>query len=148
MLTLWISRVTNELCTITQADYELAWNAATADTANTDAVAAFCADNCLTQTIVLNAPTQENLNDLQLMCKNEKILDYPFIEHMIFAKLVRRPDAAAQGDTLGPGLEGLVAPGSGRMGGHSGSSASSSLLSYGLSWIIAPLATIHLIYWL
>ncbi|KAF8463434.1 hypothetical protein BDZ91DRAFT_305677 [Kalaharituber pfeilii] len=84
---------TNELCLISQADYELAWNAATADSANDAAVKSFCSDNCLTQTIVLNVGTQENLSELQSMCGDRvDITQMPFIEHMVFAGLLRVSD--------------------------------------------------------
>lgn len=82
------------MCLISQADYELAWNAATADSANSDAVKAFCSDNCLTQTIVLNVGTQENLNELESMCGGRvDIQSMPFIDHMVFAGLLRLPGA-------------------------------------------------------
>ena len=86
---------------ISQADYELAWNAATADSPGSAAVKAFCDDNCLTQTIVLNVGSQENLNELESMCgKSVDIQSMPFIEHMVFAGLLLLSNGTEDGKII------------------------------------------------
>ncbi|RPB04142.1 hypothetical protein L873DRAFT_1729979 [Choiromyces venosus 120613-1] len=80
---------TEKICDISQSDYEIACEAITAETANSAAVREFCSDTCLTQTVVLNVPTEENLDDMKEMCKTN-ITDFPFIEAMQFAGLIKR----------------------------------------------------------
>lgn len=81
----------------------MAWNAATADTPEEGAVRAFCSNNCLTQTIVLNVGTQDNLNELSRMCGSQvNIAGMPFIPHMVFAGLIRLADSTTlqEGETV------------------------------------------------
>ncbi|KAG0135828.1 hypothetical protein HOY82DRAFT_667746 [Tuber indicum] len=80
---------TKDFCDISQSDYEIAWEAATAETANSAAISEFCDDSCLTQTVVLNAPTEENLDDIKEMCETN-ITVFPFIDAMQFAGLIKR----------------------------------------------------------
>ncbi|KAG0636044.1 hypothetical protein HOY80DRAFT_388099 [Tuber brumale] len=80
---------TEKICDISQSDYEAAWEAVTAETANSAAVREFCDDNCLTQTVVLNAPTEENLDEIKEMCETN-IAEFPFIDAMQFAGLIKR----------------------------------------------------------
>lgn len=75
----------------------------------------FCADNCLTQTVVLNAPTAENLADLKDMCGDIKIEDYPFIDAMVFADLVEDDN----GTIVAQGTNTTVPPGSRTSGSDS-----------------------------
>lgn len=81
-------RETNKLCEISDRDFRIAWGAASAQSATSQATKIFCADNCLTQTVVLNVPSEENLEDLREMCSGIKIENYPFIDAMVFANLV------------------------------------------------------------
>lgn len=64
------------------------WNATSASPATDLATQALCADSCLTQTVVLNAPSGDNLDELREMCDGISIEGYPFIEAMLFANLV------------------------------------------------------------
>ncbi|CUS15887.1 unnamed protein product [Tuber aestivum] len=82
-------RGTERICGISQSDYELAWEVATSETADSVAVGEFCDDNCMTQAVVLNAPTEENLGDLKGMCGTD-IGGFPFIDAMLFAGLIKR----------------------------------------------------------
>lgn len=66
----------------------IVWNATSVDPTTDLATQALCANSCLTQTVVLNAPGGDNLGDLREMCDGIRIEDYPFIEAMLFANLV------------------------------------------------------------
>lgn len=68
------------------------------------ATLALCANSCLTQAVVLNAPTEENLDDLRKMCSNIIIEVYPFIEAMLFANLVVNDN----GKVVAPGTSATV----------------------------------------
>ncbi|KAI5845282.1 hypothetical protein DFP73DRAFT_526724 [Morchella snyderi] len=79
---------TDVLCMITEEDYVIAWDAVSADTASDASVQRFCADNCLTQSVVLNVPSAENIEDLREMCSDIEIEEFPFIDAMVFANLI------------------------------------------------------------
>lgn len=78
-------RQTNKLCEVSD---RIIWNATSASPATDLATQALCADSCLTQTVVLNAPSGDNLDELREMCDGIRIEDYPFIEAMLFANLI------------------------------------------------------------
>ncbi|PWW76587.1 hypothetical protein C7212DRAFT_344178 [Tuber magnatum] len=80
---------TEKICDISQSDYELAWEMATSEAADSVAISEFCNDSCLTQTVVLNVPTEGNLNDMKKMC-GTNIGKFPFIDAMLFAGLIKR----------------------------------------------------------
>lgn len=83
-------RTTSSLCQLTDADFVLAWDAASPSTATPEVVKAFCENSCLTQNVVINVPSRENLADLSRMCPNGIGLEsFPFIENMKLAGILR-----------------------------------------------------------
>ncbi|RPA71478.1 hypothetical protein BJ508DRAFT_91787 [Ascobolus immersus RN42] len=80
---------TKTLCELTALDYELAWDAASSDGASRQTIQAFCADTCLTQNVILNAPTEANLEDLNRMCGSTLGIErFPFVENMVDAGIL------------------------------------------------------------
>lgn len=101
-------------CQISTADYQLAWAAVTAAAGagvggGGAEVEAFCRDECLTQTIVLDAPTSSNLRDLKNMCRELDIGGMPFVDAMVFAGVVERngSELVVLGDDAGGGGGGV-----------------------------------------
>ncbi|KAI5805176.1 hypothetical protein EDC01DRAFT_360284 [Geopyxis carbonaria] len=113
---------TQDICEISKTDFEIAWDAAVDEGPSTSAAKqAFCTNSCLTQTIVLTAPTSENLAQLQEMCDNTNDIEaFPFIDAMRFAGKL---GAAQNGSTamLIPGTmaEVVQVSGAGRIFGAS-----------------------------